>query len=301
MSRVVVVRYDGADLMSGLSVRQYRDILQAGLSALGSNFLKDRLLGRAKGKSTTVGIKPNCLAKHLNSTPVALANALIELLVEAGVSENNTVVWERSNRELSEAGYELNASFAGRRCLGTDTNGVGYSSEFYTSGDVNSLVTKILTEMVDININLPVLKDHSLAGMSAGLKNMYGAIHNPNKYHGDNCNPFCAHVSNLDPIRKKNRLTVIDAVRVQYHGGPGFIGDYFYHYGGVILSEDPVACDTVGLQILEKIRKDKGLPPLDKAGRPVKYLASANQIGLGEAVMDKIEVETIRLGIANMQ
>ncbi len=188
-----------------------------------------------------------------------------ELLIEAGVSENNTVVWERSNRELKEAGYTLNASFSGRRCLGTDTNGVGYSSEFYTSGEVNSLVTGVLTEIVDVNINLPILKDHSLAGMSAGLKNMYGAIHNPNKYHGDNCNPFCAHVSDLEPIRTKNRLTVLDAIRVQYNGGPGFVGSYVYHWGGLVMSEDPVACDSVGLQILEDIRKTQGVAAIGKS------------------------------------
>ena len=61
---------------------------------------------------------------------------------------------------------------------------------------------------------------------------MYGAINNPNKYHADNCDPYCAHVNSLEPIKSKNRLTMIDAVRVQYNGGPGYVEDYLTYYGG---------------------------------------------------------------------
>ncbi|MFQ6008245.1 MAG: DUF362 domain-containing protein, partial [Candidatus Zixiibacteriota bacterium] len=167
------------------------------------------------------------------------------------------------------------------------------SGAFYSSGDVSSLVSRILTDMVDYNINLPVLKDHSIAGLSAGMKNMYGAIHNPNKFHDNNCDPFCAHVSNLEPVRKKNRLTVIDAIKVQYNGGPGYVSNYISYYNGVIMSDDPVAADRLGLKILEHMREVGGLPPLAKVGRPVKYLASAQQLGLGSADMKQIEVDVV--------
>ncbi len=76
MSRVIVVRYQGADLMSGLSAKQYKDLLIAGFNALGKDYLSGQLLGGSKGKSTVVGMKPNCLTGRLNSTPVALADAL---------------------------------------------------------------------------------------------------------------------------------------------------------------------------------------------------------------------------------
>ena len=39
-----------------------------------------------------------------------------------------------------------------------------------------------------------VVKDHDLAGVSAGLKNWYGVIHNPNKYHDSCCDPYVADV-----------------------------------------------------------------------------------------------------------
>ncbi|UCD94781.1 MAG: DUF362 domain-containing protein, partial [Candidatus Zixiibacteriota bacterium] len=126
-----------------------------------------------------------------------------------------------------------------------------------------------------------------------GMKNMYGAINNPNKYHAPNCDPFVAHVSKLEPIRRKNRLTIIDAVKVQYNAGPGYDSRYITYYNGLIMGEDPVATDRVGLEILEHYRKANGLPSLEKAGRPVKYLKSAEIAGLGIADINRIYIDVI--------
>ncbi len=292
MSKVVVGRFSGDGSKKGLSRQQYTLLLTAGMRALsGQKTIKAAV--RRYLPSGVIGVKTNCLARALNSTPVALADALSWLLTEAGFDENDIVIWERTNKELSKAGYTLNASSFGYRCLGTDTNGIGYSGGFYSFGEVSSLVSRILTDLVDYNINLPVLKDHSIAGLSAGMKNMYGAIHNPNKYHDNNCNPFCAHVNSLEPIRKKNRLIVLDAVKVQYNGGPGFVSEYISYYNGVMLSDDPVAVDRVGLEVVEHLRKANGLPPLEKVGRPVKYLNSAEAIGLGTADLHNIDLDVI--------
>ena len=62
-------------------------------------------------------------------------------------------------------------------------------------------------------VSLPVLKDHNLAGVSLGMKNFFGAIHNPNKYHDNHCDPFVAEVFDVPLVRQKHRLTVIDALR----------------------------------------------------------------------------------------
>jgi len=243
----------------------------------------------------TVGMKVNCLARKFNSTPVPLSEALGDILIGAGFEENNLLTWERQSWELEKAGYTLNASSFGRRCLGTDSNGVGYSRDFHSSGKANSLVTRILTDMVDCNINLPVLKDHSLAGLSGGMKNMFGAVNNPNKYHGNNCSPYVAHVSGLSPIKSRNKLSVIDAVKVQYNMGPGYDSRYLDCYGGLIISTDPVAADRIGLEILEHLRKKHNQPSLAEAGRPVKYLDEAEKMGLGIADKNKIAVNVITI------
>jgi uncharacterized protein (DUF362 family) len=291
MSRVVVVKYSGKPKDDFLDRDQYRRLLEQGLGLMSNNgsyapYLKNRFPGG------TVGMKTNCLAAW-NPTFLPLVDALSELLTDkAGIVENDIVVWDRTNRELERAGYKLNASSFGRRCLGTDANGVGYENgQFFSAGKVNSLVTRILTEMVDHSINLGVLKHHSIAGMSAGMKNMYGAVSNPNKYHANNCSPFTADVNNLDPIRKKNRLTIVDAVRVQYDRGPGFDSASMDYYNGLILSEDPVAADAVSLEILEYLRRRNGSPTLAEKQQDVRYLLPAQDIGLGTGKIKDIDLQ----------
>jgi len=292
MSKVVVVRSVASQPDRGLKKNQYSLLIKYGLRSLLNTESEEKEI-RTLFTGSTLGLKVNCLAGKLNSTPLALVEALSDILTQAGFKDNDILVWERQSWELEKAGYKLNASSFGRRCFGTDSNSAGYSSDFYSFGKANSLVSRILTDLVDSNINLPVLKDHSIAGLSGGLKNMFGAINNPNKYHGDNCSPYAAHVSNLEPIKQKNRLTIVDAARVQYNMGPGFDSRYLDNFGGIILSADPVAADTIALEILEKIRQKHNQPSLKDAGRPVKYLLEAEQIGLGTADIDRVAVEVI--------
>ncbi len=301
-----MIKWADADLDAGLDIKQYTAMITAAFDALDrSDFFKKlprsqpggaikRLFSSSDTPSDVIGMKTNCLTRQ-NATPVALVEALAQILSGAGFDENNVIIWERTSWELGSAGYKLNASFSGRRCIGTDANGIGYSDDFYSSGQVSSLVSRFLTDMVNHNINVPVLKDHWLAGLSAGLKNMYGSIHNPNKYHDNNCSPFCAHINNLEPVRGTHRCTVMDAVNVQYNGGPGYAGQYMSAYGGLIISEDPVACDRIGLEVVNHLRKQNGLPVLARAGRPVRYLDDARDLGLGESELDKIDLRVVMI------
>ena len=90
----------------------------------------------------------------------------------------------------------------------------------------------ILAEKCTAIINVPVLKDHDLAGVTMAMKNFYGAIHNPNKYHDNNCNPYIAELNTSPIIKDKTRLIVCDALLAQYNGGPAFKPQYTWNYGG---------------------------------------------------------------------
>ena len=294
MSRVVVIKLSAAKDPSRWNVAEYTTALRAGLSHL-LDVADPGAAVQSLLPKGVVGIKPNCVARDQNSTPVDLAEAVGNLLEKAGWKANEIIIWERTSRELRAAGYDLNASVIGRRCLGTDAHS-GYAGDFHSVGEVSSLVSSILTELVVSNVNLPLLKDHSLAGLSGGLKNMYGAIHNPNKYHANNCDPFVAQVNALPPIKKTQRLTIMDAVRVQYDRGPGYSARHMANYGGLVISSDPVAADAVGLAILDRIRTDHGLPEVAASVRPARYLQSASELGLGVADLSQIEVVVRQIG-----
>jgi len=106
-------------------------------------------------------------------------------------------------------------------------------------------------------IRQALLKDHGLAGITGGLKNYFGAIHNPNKYHDSNCNPYIADLFEIDLIRKKHRLTILDALRVQYHRGPSYHPQWNDQSNKLVFGLDPVAVDTVGWKLVERFTGQK--------------------------------------------
>jgi hypothetical protein len=239
----------------------------------------------------TVGIKLSCLPGLPLSSGKGLVMAIVDGLLSAGIKASRIYIWDRTGRELENAGFTL--SYVGVNILGTDyySNG-GYSPEIEISGSVGTCFSKIM-ETVDALISVPVLKDHDIAGVSIGMKNFYGAIHNPNKFHANRCDPYVADLCNHPLIKNKLRLTVCDASRVQVHNGPAFSPRYAWEYGGLLVSRDPVALDYLGWQIIEERRKELGLKSLAMENREPTYIMSAAKLKLGNADMKfirKIEI-----------
>jgi uncharacterized protein (DUF362 family) len=121
------------------------------------------------------------------------------------------------------------------------------------------------------------------------MKNFYGAIHNPNKYHDHNCDPYVADVVGHRFIGPKWRLTVCDGVRAQYNGGPGVNPGFAWSFGGLMVGTDFVAADAVAADLLDARRKEAGLKSLADDGRPPRHIVTAGARGLGEAELDRIE------------
>ncbi len=237
-----------------------------------------------------VGIKINTIGGPTISTRPEVSLALARCLSESGLAEKNIIVWDRTNRELRDAGYRLSMSSNGVRVFGTDTDGVGYGSDLVTHLDIGSLFSTIQTNSVTASLSLAILKDHGMAGVTAGMKNYFGAIHNPNKYHDFHCDPFVAQLFDAPPIKSKHRLSILDALVVQYHRGPAFHTQWAERYQGFVFSLDPVAADRVGWALIERFRAAKGLPSLKEEGREPSYLATAEKMGLGRADLGTIDI-----------
>jgi len=99
--------------------------------------------------------------------------------MSCGVAARNIIVWDRTTRELADAGFAVNFSGDGPRCFGTDAPAAGYETEPTELGSIGSCYSRIVTRMATAIINVPVLKEHSLAGVTAALKNNYGASTTP--------------------------------------------------------------------------------------------------------------------------
>lgn len=130
----------------------------------------------------------------------------------------------------------------------------------------------------DVFINVPILKNHGGAKMTAGLKNFMGLVWDRQFMHRHNLAQCIADAA----LYRKPDLTVIDAYRTMQTNGPlgvglGDVREPHYQ----ILSRDIVAADTLATKLLRF--------PLES----VPYIALAAKHGLG--TNDETQMEIVRL------
>jgi len=192
-ARVVIIRSKGTRTSRGfVPPAKIKAMFTRGLSLLTdqkatTDCLNSIFLGKDK-----IGIKINTIGGKNISTKPETSLALAETLVAGGKKRNNIFVWDRTNRELKDAGYRLNTQGNSFQIFGTDSNGIQYGTQLISHLNIGSLFSNIQTRYTQASISLAILKDHGLAGVTGGMKNYYGAVHNPNKYHDFHCNPFVA-------------------------------------------------------------------------------------------------------------
>jgi len=228
---------------------------------------------RIAGRDDKVGLKVNTLGGRGISTHVDLVAVVCDRLQQAGVPAANILVWDRDTEEMERGGFRIAIGGNRVQCYGTDR--VGYEDDLSVWRSVGSRLSKNLARSSAVLINLPVLKDHDGAGVTIALKNMYGAIHNPNKYHPNGCDPYVADLNMLPEIRSRLKLVICDATTAMYEGGPAFKPEHSWNANSVIVSEDPVALDWTGWQMIERKRAEMGLKTLEAEKRAPHYIATA--------------------------
>jgi uncharacterized protein (DUF362 family) len=291
-SRVVIAR--DAAIRTGSSGFDSARLARLLDRALQSTFDCDSPLEAWKkvaSRSEVVGLKVNCLGGRGNATHPELVDAIVERLRQAGITE--IVIWDRQNSDLERARFKIAERGPGLRCFGNDVS--GYEDELATFGRAGSLLCRTLTRVCDAIINLPVLKDHGIAGVTMALKSLFGAVHNPNKYHSDVGNPYVADVYALPPIRQKVRLHISDALNAQYDGGPSYMPQWMWPFNGVLVSRDPVALDYVGWKIIEKKRQEMGVASLREDKREPVYIATAADSEHRLGICDPQRIERVEI------
>ncbi len=292
--RVVVVRAkkvlgDGYDADRGA----LRAMLEAGLMALSGEKSGSAALARYVRPGERVGLKINGLAGRKAATHVELVDELSALLGKAGIDGRQQIAFDRFARDLRASGFSSQLQRGDYRCIGNDE--AGHEDELVQMPSSASRLSRVLTTQVDAVLNLPILKQHMLAGVTGALKNNFGCIHNPNKMHLDNCDPYIAEVNAVPAVRDKQRLVVMDALRPVVDNGPSYQPGMAEVANTLLFATDLVAVDTVGLGIVEDLRAKRDLPSLAKAGMAPTYLATASRMGLGVSERPGIEIVTIEV------
>jgi len=249
------------------------------------------LKGGANDK--VIGLKTNGLGGKGISTHAVLAYAIAERLQQAGVKPGNILIWDRNARDLQACGFTINTDPARVRCFGSDVS--GFEDKVESWGASHARFSRILTRECAMVINLPILKDHSMSGVTFAMKNMYGVVERPQDLHAGGCNPGVADLNAFPIVRQKIKLTIGDAMTSVYEGGPGFRPEHLWQPNALIVGEDRVAIDHVAWGILEKKRAEVGLKSFEAAGRPPRYIATAADAAHALGVNDPQRIKIIEV------
>jgi len=144
-------------------------------------------------------------------------------------------------------------------------------------------------------INARPIRTHYLAGMSGCLKNYIMFGESQEFYHPDSCAAL-GSLFLLPQVKGKTRLNVLCALTPQFYGrGPhNFSRRYVWNYKGLIVGQDPVAVDTIGLQLI-KAKRRKELGPAQELPPVPKHIQLADtRYGIGTSNLEQIEL--IKMG-----
>lgn len=132
-------------------------------------------------------------------------------------------------------------------------------------------------------IDMTQIKDHSICGYTGTMKNItHGNINNPHDHHATNASPQIAMLYNHPAVTSRVRLHITDAFKVTYDQGPLDKNPKTrVPHGAVYVATDPVAMDTVGWNVVEHERKERGLKSLKDVAREPRYIQTAADFGLG--------------------
>jgi uncharacterized protein (DUF362 family) len=131
----------------------------------------------------------------------------------------------------------------------------------------------------DVLIDVPIAKNHSLARLTLGGKNLLGVVSEPNQIHSALGQRVADLVSVIRPT-----LTVVDAYRILMDHGPtgGSLNDV-KQANSIIASHDIIAADAYGATLF-------GL-----TGADISYIKKGAEMGLGELDLSAVKVEEVNV------
>jgi len=98
-----------------------------------------------------------------------------------------------------------------------------------------------------------------------------------------------------DVIKSRVRLCITDGFKVMADGGRSGSGPDGEPHEAVYVTTDAVAMDTIGWDIVEKLRAELKLKTLTEAGREPAYIKAAADLGLG--IHDRAQIQVKEVAI----
>jgi len=274
-----------------------------------------------------VGIKVSAMGRSVSGTNPEVVDAIVDGLAEAGVPPRNIIIWDKSIEDLLATGFKKDGA---RYILEGIDPKTGYDQQFQVSAPVlgkliwgdskfgdrggrrfadllssgeqlssQSYFAKVLTTKVTKVINVPSLADSYLTGIHGGIVNMtLSNIDNWRRF-AKSASAGDSYISEIyaDPmIRDKVVLILLDALILQYAGGPFPDPNFSIQNCVIFASKDAVAIDATAARLIEEVRKANKMPSIKPM---IAYLEAASQLGLGESAEGRIQM--MRVGVEGIR
>jgi uncharacterized protein (DUF362 family) len=274
-----------------------------------------------------VGIKVSASGRAVSGTNPEVVQAIVEGLKEAGLPEKNIIVWDRNLEDLLAAGYrktgggyelrwvdpsngydpksQVSAPVLGKLIWGDrkfgDRAGLRFADMLSDSEQLStqSYYAKVLSREVTKVINVPSLTDSYMTGINGAFVNM--TLMNLDNWRrfaksasaGDS---YIAEIYADSVVREKVVFTILDALILQYAGGPFPNPNFAVDNFALFASRDPVAIDATAARLIEEVRKANKMPSI----KPMTaYIEAGSQLGLGEYAESRIQM--VRVGVEGIR
>lgn len=269
--------------------------------ALGSTVLMSNPLGafgNREDKKTRVVLIRN--ASLINTAGVIDKNVLTAMMDEALVKLTQTgsvaEAWKKIIRPEDVVGIKTNqwrslpTPAALEEILKTRVMETGVSENNISVKDWGVLNDPVFKRSTAL-INTRPMRTHAWSGVGSLLKNYIMFSPQPPSYHDDSCADL-AKLWVLPEVKGKTRLNVLVMITPLFHGvgSHHFNKEYTWPYQGLIVGIDPVAVDSVGVQILQAKRREffKEDRPLNPPAKHI-FLADTRH-HLGTADLARIDL-----------
>ncbi len=238
-------------------------------------------ISRFVKKGQTVVIKPNIgwdvEPERAGNTNPHLVSRIIKQCLDAGAKD--VYVFDHTcdnwNKCYSNSGIERAVKDAKGKIVS------GASESYYQEVTIKQgkkLKTAKVHELIlesDVFINVPILKHHSSADITIGMKNMMGIVWDRRFWHANDLHQC---IADFTAFRKPD-LTVVDAYYVMKKNGPrGVSKDDVLKMKSLIISTDIVAADAASAKLF-------GVDPAK-----IDYIRIANEMKLGTMNLDNLSI-----------
>jgi hypothetical protein len=161
--------------------------------------------------------------------------------------------------------------------------------------DDRDVLDNPIFQRATVLINMRPMRTHYWSGVGSLLKNYIMFAESPSDYHPDSCADLAA-LWKLPIVKGKTKLNILVMLTPLFHsvGAHGYSSEYVWSYKGLIVGVDPVACDTVGLKIIQAKRKSyfKEDKPLNPPAKHIELADTRHHLGIA----DLSKIELIKLG-----